>query len=179
MYSRRSRRKVLNILTAVSLAGTSTLTIVVYYFSFASHYSINYRQKNHDYHWDFEGGWGYVGRDWQSDETQMWQRLGWEFFKQPYTGGPGDVCNWKAVLPGLKFHIYNENAALYWSFYVGFRLSELAVLLAIWPAARVGLYLRRRPPAGGCRACGYDLTGNVSGTCPECGAAVQKRSTTA
>ena len=24
-------------------------------------------------------------------------------------------------------------------------------------------------PSGGCRRCGYDLTGNLSGTCPECG----------
>ena len=28
---------------------------------------------------------------------------------------------------------------------------------------------RRRPLAGHCRSCGYDLTGNVSGVCPECG----------
>lgn len=29
---------------------------------------------------------------------------------------------------------------------------------------------RRRPiPSGQCRKCGYDLTGNVSGRCPECG----------
>jgi hypothetical protein len=30
----------------------------------------------------------------------------------------------------------------------------------------------RRPIRGHCR-CGYDLTGNVSGTCPECGVEVQ------
>jgi len=30
---------------------------------------------------------------------------------------------------------------------------------------------RRRPP-GHCPACGYDLTGNVSGRCPECGRTV-------
>jgi predicted RNA-binding Zn-ribbon protein involved in translation (DUF1610 family) len=28
---------------------------------------------------------------------------------------------------------------------------------------------RRRIPPGHCQACGYDLTGNVSGKCPECG----------
>ena len=28
---------------------------------------------------------------------------------------------------------------------------------------------RRRVPSGHCRKCGYDLTGNVSGRCPECG----------
>ena len=35
----------------------------------------------------------------------------------------------------------------------------------------------RRPkhyPPGHCRFCGYDLTGNVSGTCPECGTACEK-----
>ena len=31
-------------------------------------------------------------------------------------------------------------------------------------------YRDRRPPKGHCRKCGYDLTGNVSGVCSECGA---------
>jgi len=30
-----------------------------------------------------------------------------------------------------------------------------------------------RPPPGYCQKCGYDLTGNVSGRCPECGAKVE------
>ena len=40
------------------------------------------------------------------------------------------------------------------------------------PAVRVARWrrLRRRPDANTCRHCGYDLTGNVSGMCPECGA---------
>ncbi len=42
--------------------------------------------------------------------------------------------------------------------------------ICIWT---VWLFLRRksrRPkPANGCSACGYDLTGNISGVCPECG----------
>ncbi len=34
-------------------------------------------------------------------------------------------------------------------------------------------WLRHRRPQGGrCRVCGYDLTGNVSGRCPECGTVV-------
>lgn len=36
------------------------------------------------------------------------------------------------------------------------------VLLLPWPGARPGR----------CARCGYDLRGNVSGVCPECGAAV-------
>ena len=32
---------------------------------------------------------------------------------------------------------------------------------------------RSRYPAGHCRECGYDLTGNVSGVCPECGTKIE------
>ncbi|MCH7725448.1 MAG: hypothetical protein IH991_03040 [Planctomycetes bacterium] len=31
----------------------------------------------------------------------------------------------------------------------------------------------RRPKAGFCKVCKYDLTCNVSGTCPECGTAIE------
>ena len=51
----------------------------------------------------------------------------------------------------------------------------------LWiPLALVGLmtfalwWRERRPfPPGCCRTCGYDLTGNVSGRCPECGGALR------
>jgi hypothetical protein len=49
----------------------------------------------------------------------------------------------------------------------------LAAALAFLPAIRLLLRLRRKPGGAGlCRACNYDLTGNVSGVCPECGTAV-------
>lgn len=32
---------------------------------------------------------------------------------------------------------------------------------------------RLRIPPGHCKKCGYDLTGNVSGVCPECGTAIE------
>lgn len=42
------------------------------------------------------------------------------------------------------------------------------VIVAI-PTALLFWLDRRRIPSGYCKKCGYDLTGNVSGICPECG----------
>ena len=52
---------------------------------------------------------------------------------------------------------------------------------AIWPAlvallipsAVLWLLVPRPIPPGHCQKCGYDLTGNVSGRCPECGTAIE------
>jgi len=41
-----------------------------------------------------------------------------------------------------------------------------------------GLRVLRSAPAGHCEACGYDLTGNESGVCSECGAEIAKSSST-
>ena len=49
-----------------------------------------------------------------------------------------------------------------------------AVFLALaFPTALMWYHDRRRFPAHCCRKCGYDLTGNISGRCPECGEAVE------
>ena len=45
----------------------------------------------------------------------------------------------------------------------------LAVALILTVTMRALDRRARRPPPGHCRRCGYDLTGNVSGRCPECG----------
>ena len=52
---------------------------------------------------------------------------------------------------------------------VGFPAWAVAAPAAILPAARFYRRIRRRSPAGRRHSCGYDLTGNVSGMCPECG----------
>jgi hypothetical protein len=50
-------------------------------------------------------------------------------------------------------------------FWALFLLPISLVGLSLW--RELGRLLRER--RGGCRACGYDLTGNRSGVCPECG----------
>jgi len=61
--------------------------------------------------------------------------------------------------------------------------TTLAVSVPLWWVAAPLLLLtailwwldRRRVPPGHCRKCGYDLTGNVTGVCPECGAPASVR----
>ena len=42
------------------------------------------------------------------------------------------------------------------------------------PTAVFFIRNRRRFPRGHCEKCGYNLTGNLSGTCPECGTKVEQ-----
>ena len=52
-------------------------------------------------------------------------------------------------------------------------LNGIIVGILVLPGACVGALIARRGrrviPAGHCQTCAYDLTGNTSGTCPECG----------
>ena len=81
-------------------------------------------------------------------------------------------------MPRTRRYIFNTLACLVLLlllllFGVGFYL----VLVALYPGAVVVLYWgkwrKRRQLAmlGKCPTCTYDLTGNQTGVCPECGAA--------
>jgi hypothetical protein len=55
--------------------------------------------------------------------------------------------------------------------------SEMIPIVVLLSAVPVYWLVSRQPRPkpvipGQCPACGYDLTGNVSGTCPECGGKV-------
>jgi hypothetical protein len=61
--------------------------------------------------------------------------------------------------------------------------SYIALLLSIAPAASLVSWRKRRRDAartlaGRCMRCGYNLTGNVSGVCPECGTPAPKGAST-
>ena len=70
-------------------------------------------------------------------------------------------------------HIVTERSR-----YFGFPLWYPVVLFAI-PAAVLWLRDHRAVEPGHCPRCGYNLTGNESGVCPECATPVPKRETTA
>ncbi|UCF32491.1 MAG: hypothetical protein JSV78_09155 [Phycisphaerales bacterium] len=63
---------------------------------------------------------------------------------------------------------------------ISFDVAEWGVLIPLWipfvvlavPTAILWWRDRRNPP-GHCRNCGYNLTGNISGICPECGGEVK------
>ena len=70
------------------------------------------------------------------------------------------------------FHTVPENPDFGGSTTVHGPLWMPLVLFATYPLvafARGPLRRWRRARRGGCRKCGYNLTGNVSGRCPECG----------
>ena len=49
-------------------------------------------------------------------------------------------------------------------------LCFLAAFVVVTAATAILWHRGQRYPRGHCQVCGYDLTGNVSGVCPECGA---------
>lgn len=84
---------------------------------------------------------------------------------------------WLFAADELGWHLRREPVTQSWGGEVGIPVSgglvvRLPFLLPFLGAAGVTAYLfwRDRPiPSHCCQQCGYDLTGNVSGVCPECG----------
>jgi len=77
--------------------------------------------------------------------------------------------------PGGELRFYRSAKGLYLDYY--FQYWLLSSLFAIYPAIFfIRSYRRRRvnrQAVQPCGQCGYDLQGNESGVCPECGEAVE------
>lgn len=86
-------------------------------------------------------------------------------FSVPYLGGYPN-------LPGLVIALLVVGDPSAGS---SFYLTVLGANAVIYPLAGARMLHRKLPnPPGTCRRCAYDLTGNVSGVCPECGTAIQQ-----
>lgn len=68
-------------------------------------------------------------------------------------------------LLGSFFPSDSRDSLVYTFVFWGFLLCHAAIGLLRWTKRNFWW----EPGAGRCRSCGYDLTGNTSGTCPECG----------
>ena len=99
----------------------------------------------------------------------------------------GVLLRWKTKHPVWETVIFNPGLWLcaYWLFssrdnpdFILMTLIPNAIwVLSSWIGVFIGYRLRRGPrpvDPGVCSSCGYNLTGNVSGRCPECGTAVAR-----
>ena len=84
----------------------------------------------------------------------------------------GSGFNWGIAWPQVRgpgYINYGPDTALAWPWYVALPLWLPTAVLVI-AAALAWLWPQRRKP-GTCATCGYNLTGNITGRCPECGTA--------
>ena len=88
----------------------------------------------------------------------------WSIGRYWYFGGSDDVWGFNLE------RVYSNDGVK-----VGLPYWLLIGLFAILPCRRIVIHRRERQLAmlGRCASCGYDLTANVSGICPECGTPVQ------
>lgn len=75
---------------------------------------------------------------------------------------------WLPAARGSSFGTFSET-------YVGIPLWMPLALAAGFSAFANWRRCRLQPKSGVCSSCGYDLTGNVSGRCPECGTPIRHK----
>lgn len=123
------------------------------------------------------------GWPWLSMEANVWDRL--DFWRSPIApegkvAGPPIVLRCNGVrLPTRLWMDYRGGPGMLLPtrpLWIGLAI-DAAVYAVLWFAiVRALAYVRdwmrrhRRMRLGCCAHCGYDLKGNVSGVCPECGA---------
>jgi len=99
-------------------------------------------------------------------ETSMLVHIGWGGARPPAPGWHRWV-SYGFVLPSRNPRVLPLTVRATTTDYVV--PCWLVLLVAAAPTAALWRRDRRRIPPGHCETCAYNLTGNVSGRCPECG----------
>jgi len=89
---------------------------------------------------------------------------------------PGKRLVWAGWFPSVNKEGF-WGSTVFWN-HLRIPLILPFVIVAVPTACLWWLEYRRRIPPGHCQKCGYDLTGNVSGVCPECGIPIQRQTST-
>ena len=109
----------------------------------------------------------------ESDLTQGvergWTHMGVSYFSAHWTV-THELNQKSALLSGNWGHISNVEVS-------AFLLLLISSLPLVVAARKLVVWTRAifRRPEGHCRRCGYNLTGNTSGICPECGTPVGEK----
>jgi hypothetical protein len=139
-------------------AGTVVCVLLVAVFAVSMRYQVDWKNRDASVHLSFWAGhiifnsYGYA-RPKASDP-------GWKAFR---IQAPDPFWR-RAAVPFRPLGVYwsGGRVSLQCPLWVPFVLGAATTAVLWWRD-------RRRIPQGHCRKCGYDLTGNVSGRCPECG----------
>jgi hypothetical protein len=130
-------------------------------------------------------GWGSLSYTWASEEHAIGLLLsehglltchvsqsvfgggstGWSLSPAPDPRWRGYQRSW-ARLPSTIFSAPHDLYILDLPLWLPFLVLLIPTPLLWWRDWR-------KPPPGFCTCCGYDLTGNVTGACPECGEAIE------
>jgi hypothetical protein len=166
----RTHSRTCRVLVAIGLAGC-LLTFIAWMLS--ARWTVGYDTE----YWTLSIGSGRIGLGVNNDIIRgvrgfkpvdpRWIFVDWwdfpaESLSSP-RGGDFGLC-----LPGVSRGPTHSGA--------GLPCWVIATMFATPPA--VMWWRSRRMPAGHCQKCGYNLTGNVSGRCPECGTAIRPQDDT-
>jgi hypothetical protein len=136
-------------------AGLATSLLIALLFAGSILFEVSYYPANRDWGLWLGGGWLLVNT-WprgEGDNSPFHNAVGWEYERR-------------------TIEYFSE-----WRIRKASGFAGQCLVIPLWPillsicvlTATLWWLDRRRIPPGHCRRCGYNLTGNVSGVCPECG----------
>jgi len=162
------KRKLFNI-TAVLCLLLMLATVWLWVDSDSNRISIGYRfrlQKEPSILFQNQSGYIFLGTDDQRFTTYRAPTKGWSFHRSSHGSENGMFSN-------LSYLYVSRNVS--GNIYFTLPHCFLLFFLAILPAFRFISWLERREllaKVGKCPSCTYDLTGNETGECPECGKSI-------